>query len=86
MMNYALEKLRTGDWVANPKGGADKYFYYRDCIDPVCKSDKDKKRIDIDIEDPDIPYKIQITIHPPDDDRYPNDPKGVSRLEIKTEY
>lgn len=76
IMNYALEMLRIGTWVPNASGGANKYACHRGCIDvsfPAAYTIN---------TDPDIPYIIQVTIHPK------NDALGstVTQLDIKTQY
>ena len=75
VMNYALEMLRTNAWVANASGGANKYACHRGCIDSVAQSYNITT-------DADIPYKIQVTIHPN------NNALGntVTQIDIKTQY
>jgi Tfp pilus assembly protein PilX len=75
MMNYALEMVRTGVWVPNASGGANKYACHRNCID-VATSD-----YTITTDD-DIPYDVQVTIWPK------NDALGstVTQLDIKTQF
>ncbi|MFA5287045.1 MAG: hypothetical protein WC394_02090 [Candidatus Omnitrophota bacterium] len=75
IMNYALERLRTGDWVPTsdiqhacllPQG----------CIDAAVSNDYPIP------EDPDITYKVQVAIYPE------NSALGntVTQIDIKTEY
>jgi len=75
IMNYALEKLRTGDWVPNPSPGANKYACHRGCVDSVTQD----YAIPVDA---DIPYKIQVTIYPKN--KALSD--TVTQLDIKTSY
>ncbi|MDP2044012.1 MAG: hypothetical protein Q8K15_02445, partial [Candidatus Omnitrophota bacterium] len=76
MMNYASDMLRKGNWVPNASGGANKYACHRNCIDSGVSA-----TYTIPIDN-DIPYNIQVTIHP---DK--TGPGGVTaQLDIKTDY
>jgi Tfp pilus assembly protein PilX len=73
MMNYALEKLRIGEWA--PHSSQTRYACHRGCIDAPS--------ITYPIPtDNDIPYKVQVAIRPL------NRALGntVTQLEIKTQY
>jgi hypothetical protein len=77
IMNYALERLRTGDWVPSTSPGVIKHacLLPQGCIDPVTN--------DYPIpQDPDITYRIQVNIHPE------NSALGntVTQVDIQTEY
>ena len=74
MMNYASDMLRKGTWSLPPTGSL-YYGCHKGCIDSVIEN------YDIP-DDADIPYKIQITIHPDN-----TGPGGVTaQLDIKTDY
>ena len=73
IMNYAMEKLRTGIWV--PHATVNRYACHRGCIDSVTET------YDIP-DDPDIPYKVQVTIHPLNTSLS----NTVTQLDIKTQY
>ena len=77
MMNYASDMLRKGTWVPNASGGANKYACHRNCIDSGVSSTYTILPIDDD-----IPYNIQITIHP--------NGSGLgnvtTQIDIKTDY
>jgi len=75
MMNYTLEMLRKGNWVL-PSSGNLSYACHRGCIDSGVTETYTIPT------DADIPYKIQVTIHPNG-----TGPNGVgAKLQIKTEY
>ena len=74
MMNYASDMLRKGTWSLPPTGSLS-YACHRGCIDSVTEN------YDIP-DDADIPYKIQITIHP--DKTGPGG--ATAQLDIKTDY
>ena len=73
MMNYTLEKLRTGVWA--PHSSQNRYACHRGCIDSVTPTYTIPT-------DADIPYKVQVTI------RRLNGALSntVTQLEIKTQY
>lgn len=82
MMNYTLEKLRTGDWDLPPAVPGTPYYAChkavgstKDCVDSVTRT------YEIN-QDSDIPYNVQVAIFP--DGTGPNN--TTARLEIKTEY
>lgn len=75
MMNYAFEMLRKGTWAPNSSGGANKYACHRNCVDSGVIA-----TYTIPIDN-DIPYNIQITIHPDG-----SGPGNVTQLDIKTQY
>ena len=79
MINYAFERFRTGAWVPNPAGGARKYACHRSCIDGVPANY-------IIPTDPDIPYRIQITIWPTEAVVGGSPSNPVTQLDIKTDY
>lgn len=77
VMNYALEMLRTGTWKPNSPGEPNKYACFplpKGCIDSVLVSYELA-------DDPDIPYKVQVTIYP-----FGTGTAGTARLDIKTDY
>ncbi len=79
MMNYAFEMLRTGAWIPNPSGGANKYACHSSdetCIDSVTNN------YPILPYDSAIGYKVQVTIYPQNTALN----NTVTRLDIKTEY
>jgi len=92
-MVYAMEKLRTGAWKANAMGGAAKYACLApstattDCIDsgvtPTLFVSPESSYL-VKPFDPDIPFKIQITIIPPDGSTKPSGKSAT--LKIKTDY
>ncbi len=94
-MVYALEKLRIGNWTAGATTAKYACLYPKGvgaatnvCIDNATITNPDYPIPPFPWSnttgfDDDIPYKIQITIHPK------NDPQTISnttRLEIKTDY
>ncbi len=73
-MNYTLEMLRAGTWAA---GGANKYACLNGCIDTGVTADY---TIPADLN---IPYSVQVTIHPLGS----GPPSGATtQLDIKTKY
>ena len=74
IMYYAQEMLRVGTWTA---GGAAKYacFAAKGCIDSVPNNYPMA-------DDPDIPYKIQVTIYPLNGAFSGT----ATQLDIKTDY
>ncbi|MFY9402235.1 MAG: hypothetical protein WAQ07_02350 [Candidatus Omnitrophota bacterium] len=80
MMNYALERLRSGAWSLPPTGSR-YYACHRALGSPKACVDSVTPRYTI-TTDSSIPYNIQIAIY-----HNGTGPGGVgSKLEIKTEY
>lgn len=71
-MNYAIEMLKAGTWVAD--NAAIRYACINGCVDAVAAT--------YAVTDADIPYSVQVRINP----RNAALGNTVTQLDIKTEY